>query len=634
MLQIVTGMYFRAGVRLYSTLHRAVLYTNRGFLSSEEIELPVGKLLPSTGYQPVSAVTVSITEHLEAVLPDGRDDIRISSGGAELIDDLAAVLSFALNAVFSRDHDLVHRLVPDSPAPRGRASASSQLRGTFDPLVIVTYAEIEDVRGFMTRLLALRRPEFEAAMKAIRRIVGAWQKITDDPTIAYTDIVAALESLSAKYKDVPAPTWRNVDERKRKIFDTALEGLDEGTAESIQQAVIEAERAGVKMRFVEFVLVNISPTFYRGEAADAIRPIRGADLRRALSLAYEIRSNNVHSLTDLPPEAWAVSDRADTESPPGIGTMLSLEGLSRLARHVVRSYVASAPTGTDATFNWREAIPGQLKVELAAQYWIWKPDGLTKDTAAQYLDGFVRHLHDIKAGRAQGAVDMDGVLERIETLVPGTAASPARTAMIALYALWHYHLPPEHHRDRARAFLTKYQSALEAPSATAFAAGLLTGRLPTWSDSQWLTLATDRRRERTTRSAQPLPPELDAALLVMASQVMLAAGQQDSAAHLAGWAVEEMPGHEELCAWEASVTAGQPPIRIDLGALILGTKPRANAQPEPGAGNRIDAEDEVALPQDGDQPQTDPGDGTPEAAGPPPDDAEPGAAANTGRPGS
>jgi hypothetical protein len=48
-------------------------------------------------------------------------------------------------------------------------------------------------------------------MKAIRRIVGAWQKIADDPTIAYTDIVAALESLSAKHKDVPALTWQNVD---------------------------------------------------------------------------------------------------------------------------------------------------------------------------------------------------------------------------------------------------------------------------------------------------------------------------------------------------------------------------------------------------------------------------------------
>lgn len=58
MLQIVTGMYFRPGARLNSTVHRVVLYTKRRFLRSDEIELPVGKLLPSTGFPRVSTVTV------------------------------------------------------------------------------------------------------------------------------------------------------------------------------------------------------------------------------------------------------------------------------------------------------------------------------------------------------------------------------------------------------------------------------------------------------------------------------------------------------------------------------------------------------------------------------------------------
>lgn len=125
MLQIVTGMYFRPGVRLNSTVHRAVLYTNRGFLRSDEIELPVGKLLPSTGFPRVSTVTVSVAEHLEAELPDGTDDILIATSGTELIADLADVLSFALNAVFSRDHDLVHRLVLPRPLTAGHRCRNS-----------------------------------------------------------------------------------------------------------------------------------------------------------------------------------------------------------------------------------------------------------------------------------------------------------------------------------------------------------------------------------------------------------------------------------------------------------------------------------------------------------------------------
>ena len=318
-----------------------------------------------------------------------------------------------------------------------------------------------------------------------------------------------------------------------------------------------------------------------------------------MSLAYDIRSRNVHALTDLPPEAWVFTGGADTESPPGVGTMLSLEGLSRLARHVVRSYVTSAPTGTDATFNWRAAIPGQMMAELAAQYWIWQPDGLTKDTAVRYLDGFIRHLNDVKAGRAEGVADMNGVLGRIETLAPGMAASPAGTAMIALYVLWHRNLPPEHHRAGARAFLAKHQKTLIAPSVTAFAAGLLADDLPAWSDDQWFALATSRRQERATKkSAQPLPPELDAALLVIAAYMLLDAGRENEAARLAGWAVEEMPGNKALCAWEASIAAGQP-VKIDLTALILGIEP--SAAPELEVGNAIDAEPEAPPPPDGDR---------------------------------
>ena len=637
MLQIVTGMYFREGVRLNSTVHRAVLYTNREFLGSEEIGLPVGKLLPSSGFQPVSTVTVSVTEHLEALLPDGRQDILISSGGTELIDDLADVLSFALNAVFSRDHDLVHRLVPGSPQHRSRWSAASQLRGTFDPLLAVTDAEVEDVRSFMTRLLELRRPEFEAAMRAIRRIVHAWQKVADDPTIAYTNIVAAIESLSARHRGLPVPTWQNVDGRKRRIIDAALEDADESTAARVRQAVIEAEHAGARMRFAEFVRANVSPEFFRGEAVDALRPIRGADLRRAVSLAYDIRSRNVHSLTDLPPEAWLFSDRADTVSPPGTGVMLSLEGLSRLARHVVHSYIATAPTGTDDTFNWREAIPGQMKAELAPEYWIWTPDGLTQHTATRYLDAFIRHLNDAKAGRRQGVMNMDGVLAHVETLVPGTAPSPARTAMIALYVLWHRSLPAETHRDGALAFIAKYQEVLNVPSVSAFAAGLLTGRLSAWSSDQWLTLATGRRDERATKSAQPLLPALDAALLMVAAEELLAAGQPGPAAQLAGWAVEEMPGNETLRAWEASVTEGQPRIKVNLEALILGTQPEADVTPEPQAARGIDTEPEAEQPPHGDQSQAGPGDdgAAPDgAARLPPAKAESGAAATVDIPDS
>src|SRR4051794_10265014 len=132
-LQIVTKMYFREGIPLYSTVQRDVLYTNRTFLRGDPVGLPVGELAPSTLARPVSPITASVMEHLEAKNLDGSDSMIIATGGELLIEQLADVLSFGLNSIFSRDGDLVRRLVPDSFEGSSRDSGAKPFQDTFDP---------------------------------------------------------------------------------------------------------------------------------------------------------------------------------------------------------------------------------------------------------------------------------------------------------------------------------------------------------------------------------------------------------------------------------------------------------------------------------------------------------------------
>lgn len=576
MLQIVTKMYFREGVSLHSTVQRDVLYSSRNFLRGDLIHLPVGELAPSTSVGPVATVTVSVTEHLEAEDPDGQRSVLVATSGAELIDALADVLSFGLNAVFSRDRELVRRLVPNSLDGSGGTSASKMFRRTFDPHLYLPEAELEGLRQFMTQLLALKRSHFEASMRAIRRIVAATQRAVDDPTIAYVDLVAALESLSDG-TSAPAPRWDRLDLRKRRLLDEALRDAEAGLADGVRQAVMEAERLGARSRFVAFVTGHVAPEYFRGEATDALRPMRGADVERALKLAYDIRSRNVHVLEDLPPEAWMLGDRADTVSPPGMGTMFSLEGLGRLARHVVRSYVDRAPTEVDATFNWRASLPGQLQMRLSPQYWVWNADGFDHRSADRYFSGFVGHLADVFAGRHEGVTDMRAVLERIEQLLPGTADGSTKTLMVAIYALWHRTLAPSDHRPVAAALLAEHEHLLQRAEVPCFVAGLLSDQMPEWSDRQWEQLATERREQRTTRSHLELPACLDAALQVMAAERVTAAGHTDQALTLARFAVEELPGNEPLMAWEAGLAAGQP-VELDMRALVLGMEPETKSE--------------------------------------------------------
>jgi hypothetical protein len=222
-------------------------------------------------------------------------------------------------------------------------------------------------------------------------VVNASRRVADDPTLSYTMFVAALEALAPDDIAPPFP-WSDLDGRKRKLIDTAVTGLGDEDVERIPSAVIEAERAGAKRRFVAFVLANITPTYFREDAAQAVRPPSAPELERALKIAYDIRSRNVHSLEDLLPETWALGDRAETVNPRRVGLMLSIEGLNRLARQVIREFVAHAPTEQIDEFDYRTALPNLPRVELAPQYWIGSPDGLSKETAGLYFDGLVSIL--------------------------------------------------------------------------------------------------------------------------------------------------------------------------------------------------------------------------------------------------
>lgn len=587
MLQIVTKMYFREGVPLHSTIHREVLFTNTTSLRAEVIELPVGEVATSDSFGSVSTATLSVTEHLEAEDPDGGASVLVATAGLDLIDDLADVLSFKLDAVFSRDLDLVRRLVAPATDRPSSLSGTRHFRKTFEAGRYVDEAQWDSVRSFMDQLLALERPHYERAMRAIRRVARATQRAADDPTLAYVDLVTALESLSEGATAPPA-SWERVDPRVRRIVGAALEGADEDLANRVRQAVAEAERAGAKSRFVAFCLNHVAPAYFREEAANAVRPLAGAELERALKTAYDIRSRSVHVLEDLPPEAWALGDGADTASPPGLGVILSLEGLARLARHVVVNYVARAPKGVDRDFNWRASLPGQLRMQLAPQYWLWQADGFAHETVERYFTGFVEHLAEKASGGDEPVADMRGVVERIEVMLPGTADGPAKTMMVAIYVLWHQLMAPEYHRPDAERALAAHRGVLKEPSLPAFAVALLLGQLPEWNADSWADLADERRAARARPSQIELPARFDAALQALAAVQALEEDREEKAKELIARAVEDSPGNEQLIAWEADLVAGQS-HELDLGSLLFPVL-RASEEAAP-AGDQTETEE-------------------------------------------
>lgn len=580
MLQTSAGRFFRPGVELHESPHRRTVYSNAWIPDRTPVELPVGAITGSTDFELISTATLEAVDRLEKTHWDGTDDFVVATGGDELIDDVAYVMTFALNRTFSRNHDLVHKLVPPEEATGRRGGAASLFPQLFTPRQIIRLDEIEDLRQFMSDLLMLKRDDFARVMRVIRNAVDATRRAVDDPTGAYTDLVAALESLADK--DLASPTnWQNYDSSKRKIYDAAFEGEPVELVEKMRAAVLEADHAGLARRFVSSTMARITADYYRGEAAGSIRPPQSAEMQRMLEIAYRVRSRRSHVLEDLGEEAWVFTDGAEVAFEPTFDRIFTLAGVWRLVRHVTRTYVASASKVEPEPWDYRDSLPGQITARLAPQYWIGRQQDLSEATAEHRFNGVVEAVMGWHSG--EDGFDLTQVVEKVERLIPTMAEGNAKAALVGIYVLWHDWTGSAHYRPGAQEFIEAHRTSLVLPTPAAFATGILGKQgMPLWTPDQWADLAANRRRARLSGKAVPLPAKVDALLQLEAADQLEAVGRHEEALAFAANAVEEFPGQSDLIAWESRLQERDHDPEFSVGAFLLGAPPEPNDTQPPG----------------------------------------------------
>ncbi|WP_062303805.1 hypothetical protein [Demequina subtropica] len=555
MLQIASGMYFTEQ-DCHETVHRRVVYSNGIRMNADDIELPIGTLRFTNALGSVAPLTVEATDRLPKFNPDGTESFHIATSGDELIDDMVDVVAFGLDIVVLSDSVLVESLVagtrPSGPA-RGK-----RLRRVLEPQRTITDDEITSLRHFCAQLLALRRPEFEAAMRAIRRVSDAIAMSSSDVTLSYTLLVAALESLSAA-AEVPDTPWENYPNEKRRLIEAATNDLTPEQRDAVHAAVLEAEKFGATAKFRAFVIDHVGEDYYRSGAVGATRPIRDVDLRNALNFAYKARSQSLHELRDLAPELWVLPDDEDTTWHRGT-IVLTLEGLHRLCQHVIREFVARASTEFDESFCHRygDSLPGIVKVRLATQYWIHLERNFDASAVPRLFSALVEMVTATIGGQTEAIADMSNPLGRIEELLPGENKPANQLPMIATYVLWQLVMRPEHRRDDPGGLCEKFAPLLNEPSIYSAAVGILTGNDLPWGDDELAALVDNREKSlrSTSNSTLELPPRLDAALQLELAQRAFAAGNQVTAETRIAKVVELIPGDEALMALEADMHSG------------------------------------------------------------------------------
>ncbi|WP_205959624.1 hypothetical protein [Ramlibacter humi] len=552
MLQIATGRLFTREPGLSNDL-RGTVYTNAVFpYGMNVVPVATGRLLPPSSSRPgVKAVAYEFVEHIE-LEPDGTRGVLVSSTALPYTLDFATVCSFALNCICSPDYVLVQRLTSNQPGvvtgwPPGRF-----LKRTFDADIYLQPSDVEFLQAFVTKLIGLPRLKFLGVMRAIRTYVTALHRVADDLELAYTLIVASVESMAQEF-DGHQAEWHSLEDRKRVAMDAALEGSPPEIARRVRDALLSIEHVALAKRFREFTLAYTQPSFFRGEATGVENPAGRYDIEDCLREAYTLRSKYVHSLKPLP-HMLTVGHLPGEVVREDNKQYFTVAGLTRLMRHVITSFVMQHETLEREAYDYRLERHGIGLYPLAPQYWVGAAQGDITGAGKDKLQGFLQQLTSVMLREPGAALtDMRDVLNAANEFIPGIRRE-LRRPYLALMVLWNAHVHETASVQPRAAVTSLIEEELAAPSSEALIAHCLTQQQPPWTliEHQECLEAYFRRRSRSGLRSTRL---IEAAMALDLSERFRGEGSLDAFRRWVSLAVEIEPGNARLSQMELNLDA-------------------------------------------------------------------------------
>jgi hypothetical protein len=457
MLQINTGKLFRREVERVNQL-TGVLYSNARLPRDREIETPAGRLRGTGSGRSDLALVYELEERIE-MGPSGPG-VLVSHTVGPFLDDFAVLASFGLEAVFARNPATVRTLTDGKPGFASNEAPEQFVSRFFDPTIYLTDAEVDDFARFVSDLLSLERKSFLGAMQAMRTFVAGLHRISDNLGQAYTMLVSAVESLAQHFDDF-SPRWTDMDDRKRRPIDAALTEIDSDAGERVRQALLANEHVALSRRYRHFTLSHIDDSFF-GAGTRSGRQIARYELEPAVKKAYDLRSTYVHRLKQLPTAIgyphghW---EATEVEREPA----LTFEGLYRVSRFVIRSFVATQPKVEREEYDYTLEQAGIISAEFAPQYWVGKPIGDASE-ARRRLEGLLSMVVEVllRAPDA-GLVDMRAALVDVERLLP-QSAKRHRPALLSLHFLFNLLVSIDQRSEGFQKFFEKNAAEAGLPS--------------------------------------------------------------------------------------------------------------------------------------------------------------------------
>lgn len=555
MLQIATGKLFTRPASRENCL-RGMFYTN-GILGTDAVvETVAGRLLPSSSYSiRPNVVVYELTERIEA--EEKKPGVLVSSGVEPYLQDYSVVVSFALNCACTPDVDLARRLTSGQRGLATRDAPQAFVRRFFDREIWCKPDDLKFLEDFVEKLIGLPRCTFLGVMRALRTYINGMHRIADDLELAYTLLVASVESLAQDF-DGHESDWDSFDERKRKAVDEALSGADEMVAQRVREALLRVEHIGLARRFREFAIAHTPPAYFRQASDNANGLLLGrSDLTEVLGMAYQSRSKYVHQLRRLPDAVTLGHGHGETAIEDRT-THLTLQGLSRLMRSVIIEFVIRQPTVQHEPYNYHLERSGVVQMRLAPQYWVGRAESDITKAGRDKLEGFLQQLASCLLREPDAVVtDLRPVLAVACEVVP-RLEKRLRLPYLALHALFNMHVARQDLAEMPSAIEALIQQELGEPSSEALIAHALAGQTVTWSLEVHRATLNAYVRRRAAANGLRFPRLFEAALALELAERLRCAGDMEGCRGVVALAVENHPGHSGLLKAETNLLPTVP----------------------------------------------------------------------------
>lgn len=286
--------------------------------------------------------------------------------------------------------------------------------------------------------------------------MDALEAIDTNRDLSYSMFVYAIEALSQSAESF-VPTWDDFPQNQRVPLDRELEAIDATVADNIRAILIDTPHLKLKKRFIGFVEGIIETSFFIDDASGRLMTLRQNELRRVLANLYDSRSGYVHALSPIQenlklPGTTPLSDVFHWNNEP----YLTFSGLARIVRHVLIRFAETQSFSEREEYpGWRMEIPGIIRVELAPELWVGRPETYAPSNAKERFSGLMQYLAQAFSKTPFTMPDMRGVMERIEIEI-GQASNEDRRAMLGLYWLFNDLIEEKGKRPEWQRFLERF----------------------------------------------------------------------------------------------------------------------------------------------------------------------------------